>query len=92
MAEIKAPGDARVQSCKSCKKPIFFANMPSGAPCPFDAEPVLDGEYQVNHIESGHIGVIVKMHKADGRMANRYRSHYMTCNDQKRFSKKAAAK
>lgn len=86
--------------CRACKAWVFFAITPALKSCPFDSEPVPDGDYVIEawgvQSSKGDFPVaqtfMGKAADCDDPDEPRFVSHFKTCTSPSRFSKKTQAK
>lgn len=64
----------RVTRCRTCAAPIYWCATKRGKLTPLDAEPVPDGEWQIERSPEGLRAV-----KAGLLPGPRYRVHWATC-------------
>lgn len=75
------------EPCRSCGKPIIWAETVNGKPMPVNAEPTIEGTLTVREREGRlPLAAVVSPHLAFGRKL--YVSHFATCKDAKTWRRK----
>lgn len=75
-----------IVACRSCAKPIFFAeSASSGKKIPLDVEPADTGTFWLTERD----GDIPKATYTKQRFLQRYTSHFATCPNAKKHRKRA---
>jgi hypothetical protein len=80
--------NVRRSKCRECEADIFFAKTPNDKSVPLDIVPAEDGAYV---LVAGEPGEPIELEKFDAdRHAGRarYTSHFKTCSNPSRFSKR----
>lgn len=73
--------DFRVEGCKSCGASVIWAVTPAAKPMPVDAEPVKDGNVQLEHRgdDMTPLARVLPVAKQFGKAGQLRKSHFATC-------------
>lgn len=77
--------NVRIERCRACQSQIFFAKTPNDKSVPLDVVPIDTGTYVIDHDDPLTLAKFVAG-EHDGRA--RYESHFKTCTEPGRFSKR----